>query len=134
MAFNITTSRQVSPSLEILVNAVNVDVAASIVLDASAVAPDGNGDRKLVAGTILSKGDSQQYERFTGGAGQVIRGVLAHDVVFADGSAKSDAQAAMWNHGQWFRADRIVDWATHGAALRAALPTCKFDVAIVGAG
>ena len=130
MAWNIRTSRQVSPDLEILVHQVNVDVAASIVLDATAVAPDGvTGERVLKAGTILSKNaTSNQYERFTGGGGQVIRGILAHTVRFPDGTAKSDAPAAMWNHGQWFRADRIVDWATHQAALKTALPTCKFDL------
>lgn len=127
MAFNIRTSKQITPDLEVLVNAVNVDVAASIIVDASTVAPDGNGDRKLVAGTIMSKNVSNQYERFTGAGGQVVRGILAHTVLCADGTAKSDAQAAMWHHGQWFRSDRIVDWATHQAAVKTALPTCKFS-------
>ena len=68
MAWNIRTSRQITADLEILVNQVNVDVAASVVLDATAVAPDGNGDRILKAGTLLSKNaTSGQYERFTGG-------------------------------------------------------------------
>ncbi len=51
MAFNIRTSKQITPDLEVLVNAVNVDVAASIIVDASTVAPDGNGDRKLRSGS-----------------------------------------------------------------------------------
>ena len=128
MAFNIRTSKSLTPDLEILVNQVNVDVAASIVLDASTVAPDGvTGIRELKAGTILSRNDtSKQYERFTATAGQAVRGILAHSVRFPDGSAQSDAPAAMWHHGQWFRSDRIVDWATHQAAVKTALPTCKF--------
>lgn len=127
MAWNIRTSRTMTPDLEILVNQVNVDVAASVVLDATAVAPDGNGDRILVAGTPLRKNGTQYQKWVTAdGAGQPIRGILAHTVRFPDGTAKSDAPAAMWAHGQWFRADRIVGWATDQAAIKAALPTCKF--------
>ena len=130
MAWNIRTSRQISPDLEILVNAIGVDVAASIVLDASSVTPDGvTGERKLVAGTPLRKdAATKQYKRWVTADGTVdpIRGILAHTVRFADGSAKSDAPAAMWHHTQWFRSDRIVGWATDQAAIRAALPTCKF--------
>ena len=128
MAWNIRTAKSMTPDLEILVNQVNVDVAASVVIDATAVAPDGvTGERVLKAGTLLSKNaTSNQYERFTATAGQTIRGVLAHTVRLPDGTSKSDLPAAMWHHGQWFRTDRIVDWATHGPAARTALPTCKF--------
>ena len=127
MAWNIRTSRQITADLEILVNQVNVDVAASVVLDATAVAPDGNGDRVLKSGTLLSKNaTSGQYERFTGAGGQAIRGVLTSTIRFPDGTSKSDAPAAMWHHGQWFRSDRIVDYVTHLAAAKTALPTCKF--------
>jgi hypothetical protein len=129
VAWNIRTSKQVSPDLEILVNQVNVDVAASVVLDATAVAPDGTtGERTLVAGTPLKKdAASKQYVRWVTGDTDPIRGILAHTVRFPDGTAKSDSPAAMWNHGQWFRADRIVGWATDQAAIKAALPTCKFS-------
>lgn len=128
MAFNIRTSKQVSADLEILVNQVNVDVAASIVLDATAVAPDPTtGDRVLKSGTILSKNaTSGQYERYTKSAGQTVRGILTSTIYFADGTSKSDTPAAMWHHGQWFRTDRIVDYLTLIADVKAALPTCKF--------
>jgi hypothetical protein len=128
MAWNIRTSRQINPDLEILVNQVNVDVAASVVLDASAVTPDGTtGERVLVAGTPLSKNaTSNQYERYTKAAGQVCRGILSATIRFPDGTAQSDSPATMWAHGQWFRSDRIVDWATLQADIKAALPTCKF--------
>jgi hypothetical protein len=129
-AWNITSARTTTPDLEILVQQANVDVAASIVLDATAVAPDGNGNRTLVAGTPLCKDAvTNQYRRWVTADAAVtpIRGILSITVLFADGTSKSDAPAAMWNHGQWFRTDRIVGWATDSAAIKAALPTCKFS-------
>ena len=131
MAFNITTSRQTKPDLEILVHQVNVDVAASVVLDASTAAAMPDGALGWPAGTPLCKdGTSNQYRKWVTADASVtpIRGILAHTVRFPDNSSKSDTPAAMWNHGQWFRADRIVGWATDSAAIRAALPTCKFDL------
>lgn len=100
----------------------------SVVLDASTVAADGAGRRRLLAGTLLSKnGTTNQYERFTAAGGQAIKGVLALDVEFLDGSAGSDTPAPMIHRDATFRADRIVDFGTHGAAARTALPTCKFE-------
>lgn len=128
MAWNIRTSRNVGVDLEIFKFPPNDQGFASIVLDASAVAPDANGDRKLAAGTPVSKNaTTNQYERYTGAGGQTVRGILAHPVAFPDGTAQSDAPAAMAFHSEVFRADRIVDFATLGAAMRAALPTCRFD-------
>lgn len=126
-AWGQSTSRQRAADLEVLRSKANADLMTSIWLDASTVAPDTDGIRRLKAGTLLSKNVSNQYERFTGAVGQVIRGVLATTHEFPDATAQSDAQSQMWNHGQEFRADRIVDWATHGAAARTALNTCKFD-------
>lgn len=129
MAWNIRVSRQgVTAELEIFKFPPNAQGFASIVLDAGAVAADVNGKRSLKAGTLLSKNTTtNQYERFTGAGGQVVRGVLAHSVDFPDATAKSDAPAALAFHGEVFRADRIVDFGTHGAAARTALPTCRFD-------
>lgn len=126
-AWGQSTSRQRAADLEVLRSKANADLMVSIVLDSSAVAADTDGVLRLKAGTLLSKNASNQYERFTGAAGQVIRGVLATTHEFPDNTSKSDAQSQMWNHGQQFRADRIVDWATQGAAARAALPTCQFE-------
>ena len=129
MAWNIRVSRQgITPDLEIFKFPPNAQGFASIVLDAQAVAADGNGLRQLKAGTLLSKNaTTQQYERFTATAGQAVRGILAHTVSFPDGTSKSDKDAALAFHGEVFRADRIVDFVTHGAAARTALPTCRFD-------
>ena len=223
MAFNISSSRQTGPDLEILVHQVNVDVAPSIVIDASTVAPNPvTGERKLVAGTPMTKNANNQYQAWdgaaadqnvqrvshdgtggsftlvhsgnttdniawnaapeavaialeatadlidvevtgsgtaadpyiitivdgevsaitagpdtlTGGTGTVtvgnagaagILGILNRTERFPDGTHRSDLPSAMWNHGQWFRADRIVGWAANQADIRSALPTCKFS-------
>jgi hypothetical protein len=125
MAWNIRTSRQVSPDLEILVHQVNVDVAASIVLDAAGAVADSNGELTIKAGTPLKKSGNQYIPCGADGAGCL--GILVRTEKFPDATAKSDLPSAMWNHGQWFRADRIVGWATNQANVRAALPTCKFS-------
>lgn len=131
MAWNIRTASNTTPDLEILVNQVNVDVAASIVLDAGAVTPDPTtGERKLVAGTPLKK-VGNQYVPFdvTNDAAALCLGILARTERFPDGSAQSDLPSAMWHHGQWFRWDRIVGSAVAGAKtkIQTALPTCKFS-------
>lgn len=127
MAWGIRTSRQtIKPELEIFVLPPNEQGFVSIVIDASTVAANTDGDRILEAGTPLSKNVSNQYERFTAAAGQVCRGILAHRVAVPDNTAASDAPAAMAFHGEVFRADRIVGYATLGAAIRAALPTSLF--------
>jgi hypothetical protein len=125
MAWNIRTSRSVGVDLEILVNAVNVDVAASVVLDASAVVADPvTGELKIVAGTPLAKSGNQYVPCPADGTGCL--GILARTEVFPDNTSQSDLPSAMWHHGQWFRSDRIVNWTTNQANVRAALPTCKF--------
>lgn len=131
MAWNIRTSKKRGANLEILVNAVNVDVAPSIVLDASGVTPDPvTGERKLAAGTPLKK-VGNQYVPWDPAvdAAALLLGILNRDEVFPDATAQSDLPSAMWNFGQWFRSDRIVGWAVAGAAakIRTALPNCKFS-------
>jgi hypothetical protein len=126
MAWNIRTSRQFSPDLEILVHQVNVDVAPSIVLDAGGFTADVNGDLTILAGTPLKK-VGNQYVPWTTGDSAPILGILARTERVVDTASHSDIPSAMWNHGQWFRSDRIVGWATNQAAIRAALPTCKFS-------
>jgi hypothetical protein len=127
MAWNLRTARTVSPDLEILVQQVNVDVAASIVLDASGVTPDGvTGERKLLAGTPLKKVGNQYVPWLTADGAAKCLGILARSEVFPDATAQSDIASAMWHHGQWFRANRIVTDAPGLVLVMAALPTCKF--------
>jgi hypothetical protein len=128
MAWNIRTSRQTGVDLEILVHQVNVDVAPSVVLDAGLATADAEGKLHMKAGTPLKKVGEQYGPWVVADGAALCMGILARTEYFPDATAKSDLPSAMWNHGQWFRADRIVGWATAGtpAALRTALPTCKF--------
>jgi hypothetical protein len=127
MAWNIRTSRQFSPDLEILRHQVNVDVAASIVLDAGGFTADANGDLTILAGTPLKKVGNQYVPWVHGDNANLILGILARTERVPDTASHSDIPSAMWNHGQWFRPDRIVGWALDQAAIRQALPTCKFS-------
>lgn len=128
MPFNVKGPTKVRGGyVEILKFPVGDGAMASIVLDASTVASGASGERILKGGTLLSKNVNNQYERFTGASGQAVKGVLAYDVEFYDDLPHSDSPAAMFFHECVFRADRIVDFGTHGAAARAALPTCRFD-------
>jgi hypothetical protein len=82
MAWNIrTATTPVKPDLEILVQQANVDVAASIVLDASAVTPDAvTGERKLLAGQPLKKVGNQYVPWLTADGAALCLGILAHTV------------------------------------------------------
>jgi len=112
--------------VEILAYPVGDQAMSSIVLDASTVASASDGTRILKGGTALSKNVNGQYERYTGASGQAVKGILAYDVEFYDGTANDDTPAAMFFHEAVFRADRIVDYNTLGSAIRTALPTCLF--------
>lgn len=127
MAWMIRTSRQFNPDLEILVHQIGVDVAPSIVLDASLATANAAGELEIKAGTPLAKVGNQYGPWLADGSRGAIRGILARTEKFPDATSKSDLPSAMWNHTQWFRADRIIGWADNQAAIRAALPTCKFS-------
>lgn len=126
MAWNIRTSSVTSADLDIFLLWPNDQGFLSIVLDASAVTADTDGVLRLRAGTPLFKNGSNQYARFTGGAGQTCQGILTRTIEFPDNTAKSDAPAEMAFHSEVFRADRIIDFGTLGATIRAALPRCDF--------
>lgn len=128
MAWNIRTARTVAADLEILVQQVNVDVAASVVLDAGGVTPDvTTGVRQLKAGTPLKKAGNQYVPWLTADTAAECLGILARTEVFPDGTAQSDIASAMWHHGQWFRKDRILTDAGGLVKVMQALPTCKFS-------
>ena len=111
---------------EILKFPAGLDAIASIVLDASTVT-EASGVRKLKGGTLLAKNQNGQYQQYSGPSSVEVKGVLAYDVEFVDGTANDDTPAAMFFHGCVFRADRIVDFNTHGASARTWLKTCRFD-------
>lgn len=132
MAFGVarTWQRQALPKPEILSYPLETTVIDSVVVNATGVVADASGPyvgrRYLYAGTILSKRTDNQYERYTAAAGQTVAGILFDTVEFADGSDASDTPVAMLRRNVSFRSDRIVDYATYTAALKAALPTCEF--------
>lgn len=122
--------RQALPKPEILSYPLETTVIDSVVVNATGVTADATGPyagrRYLLAGTILSKRGDNQYERFTGAGGQNIAGILFDTVEFADGSNASDEPVAMVRRNVSFQATKIVDYATHEVALKAALTTCEF--------
>lgn len=133
MPFGVQTpwQREALPKPEILMYPLETNVIDSAVINATGVTPDASGTlyagrRYLLAGTILSKRNDNQFERFTGASGQAVAGILFDTVEFADGSDASDEPAAYLRRNVSFQSTKIVDFATHATAVRAALTTCEF--------
>lgn len=122
--------RETLPKPEILMYPLDSSVIDSAVINATGVVADATGPyagrRYLVAGTILSKRVDNQYERFTGAGGQAVAGILYDTVEFVDATDQSDEPAAFLRRGASFDITKIVDFATHAVAVRAALATCEF--------
>jgi len=119
---------------EILKFPAGLDAIESVVVSASGVSalPSATtgyvGKLGLLAGTVLKKvsGDSKnRYTRYDGTG--TPAGVLGDNIYFYDNTHASDRAADMLIHGVVFIKDRI-DFAGQEAAVRAALPTCRFDV------
>jgi len=128
MAWNIRVTRTLSPALEILANQVNVDVASSIVLDASAFPLNSDGERELIAGTPLKKSGNQYVPWIAAtDLATTLAGILNFNEKVPDLLAHSDVAGAMWNHGQWFRPDRVVGYVGQEIKFKTGLPTCKFS-------
>jgi hypothetical protein len=132
MPFGVQTDwrRQALPKPEFLSYPLETNVIDSVVVNAAGVTADSSGPyagrRYLLAGTILSKRPDGQYERYVGGGGQNVAGILFDTVEFADNSDASDEPVAMVRRNVSFRADKIIDFSAHEAAVRAALTTCEF--------
>lgn len=127
-AWGLQASSSFTPELEVLKTSAAAADVLTIVFDASSVVPDPvTGIRKVVAGTPVCK-VANQYRQYTDPATQDCAGILVEGIEFIDGASHSDKETGMWCHGQFFRADRIVGWATAPvqAGIRADLPTCKF--------
>ena len=123
MPFNVSTTatRQALPKPEILEYPLETNIIDSAVILATGVTADSSGPyagrRYLLAGTILSKRGDSRYERFTAAGGQSIQAILFDTVEFADGTTKSNEPAAVLRANVSFKATKIVDYATHSAAL-----------------
>ena len=122
--------RETLPKPEILSYPLETNVIDSGVINATGVTADASGPyagrRYLLAGTILSKRNDNQYERYTGDSGQNVAGILFDTVEFADDSDASDEPVAFLRRNVSFDSTKIVDYATHSAAVQAALTTCEF--------
>lgn len=123
MPFNVSTTatRQALPKPEILKTPLETNIIESGVLRAAGVSADSSGPytgrRYLLAGTILSKRGDGLYERFTAAGGQTIAGILFDTVEFADATDASNEPAAFLRRNVSFDSTKIVDYATHTAAL-----------------
>jgi hypothetical protein len=60
-------------------------------------------------------------------AGQVIDGILGMQLRFFDATTVSSEAGPMFNSHCVFDTTRIPNYATYAAALKAALPTCRFE-------
>lgn len=132
MAFGAQTDwrREALPKPEILQYPLYSTEIDSGVINATGVVADASGPyagrRYLVAGTILSKRNDNQYEQYTGASGQNVAGILYDTVEFADNTDVSDQPVAFLRRNVSFKADKIVDFTTHETAVEAALTTCEF--------
>lgn len=118
------------PKPEFLVYPLETNVIDHAVINATGVVADATGPyegrRYLVQGTILSKRVDNQFERYVGGGGQNVAGILFDTVEFADATDVSDEPVAYLrrNFSAW--ASKIPDFATYAVAVRAALTTVEF--------
>jgi hypothetical protein len=132
MPFGVQTAfhRDTLPKPEILKYPLETNVIDSGVINAAGIAADSSGPytgrRYLLAGTILSKRGDGQYERFTAASGQTVAGILFDTVEFAGTADTSDEPVAFLRRNVSFDSTKIVDYATHSAALASALTTCEF--------
>jgi hypothetical protein len=122
--------RQTLPKPEILSYPLETNVIDSAVINAAGVTADSSGPytgrRYLLAGTILSKRGDNTYERFTAASGQAVAGILYDTVEFADNTSVSNEPVAYLRRNVSFDSTKIIDYGTHGAAVRAALTSCEF--------
>lgn len=133
MAFNNSNTFVERGYQEILKVPTGFEWIRSVVVDAASIPADSDGNRILLAGTILAKdtavASGAKLVPFTDAGTQTIQGILAYDIAAVDGTNKSDVPAAVFLHTAVFRKDRIINYATSGyaAKLATALPTCRFE-------
>lgn len=133
MAWNIIRNGVVVEK-EILRSAAGLDDVLSRVVDANDVPenPAGSGRYILEAGTVLVTDTSNKVK--PAGAGIVaadVVGILGVTKEFWQGgvsaTAAHDEPVAVYHHGCHFDVSKLVGYTGNEAAVKAALPTCKFS-------
>jgi hypothetical protein len=137
--FTLTHGAQTTASITYGATAATIKTRLEALSTISDVDVTGSGDADdpyIVTFNVPAEaGAITATDSLTGGAGTVtisgtvsgILGILCTTERVPDTEAHSDVASAMWCHLQWFRADRIVGWASYSTAIKAALPTCKFS-------
>lgn len=133
-----------SVSKEVLKFPTGLEAIESIVLDATdgantsaalASAVVGYaGKLGLRAGTIIAKTTDDTYRRYTNSGGEEIVGVLTDNIYFYDDTEASNEPAAVFFHDAVFNKNKIVDYNAYVTALKAALPTCRFEEHVDSSG
>ena len=121
---------------EILRSAAGLDDVLSRVVDANQVPenPVGSGRYILEAGTILVTHTGNKVKPASAditGDGQTVVGILGVTKEFWLGSTNAtnahDEAVPVYHHGCHFDTTKLVNWSGgNPAAVKAALPTCKF--------
>lgn len=132
MPFGVSRYRKTADR-EILAYPAGLDAIKSVVVASSAAeelpsATTGkDGNKGLLAGTILEAvpGDTQgRVRKWTNGT---IVGILGSNVFFEGEGDAYDAPAEAYFHGCVFNKDRIVDYDDADSDLASDLPTCRFE-------
>ena len=141
MPWNVVTDGGKRTEREILKFPVGLGAIRSVVIKASSVAartvPDTEGfgnaydsrnARTLLRGQLLAKDtvDTTKYVPYTGGA-QTCTGILDNDVTFMDATSASDEACNMIFFGAIFKASKLIGYTGNETAVKAALPTCRFE-------
>jgi hypothetical protein len=132
MPFGVSRYRKTADR-EILLYPAGLDAIKSVVvtssaaeeLDADVTGKDGN--KGLLAGTILEvvPGDEQgRVQKWTDGT---IVGILGSNVFFEGEGDAYDAPAEAYFHGCVFDKTKIVDYEDADSDLASDLPTCRFE-------
>lgn len=132
MPFGVSRYRKTADR-EILAYPAGLDAIKSVVVTSSAAeelssgVTGKDGNKGLLAGTILEAvpGDSQgRVRKWTSGT---IVGILGSNVFFEGEGDAYDAPAEAYFHGCVFNKDNIVDYSGAASDLASDLPTCRFE-------
>lgn len=116
---------------EILLSATGLEAIRSVVIDSTEVAVNATSGRYVLeAGTVLVKQGANKVKPAGSGisAGNVI-GILANTVEFfyPTEAEITDEPAAAFFHGCQFDTAQLIGYTGNEAAIKSALPTCRFD-------